>query len=175
VLVFSDRPLSGLRGARVGITGETSTSVELLRVLLALRYEVEPAAWVAAEEPCDAQLLIGDQAIRRVAGGPAATHVTDLGLEWRDWTGLPFVFARWAVASRLPLRERRAFEQALDTALDRGMAALPAIAAGRADLGWTAAQIESYLRNFAFRLGPDEEKGAAEFVRLRAQLGPLPC
>ena len=29
VLVFSDRPLSGLRGARVGITGETSTSVEL--------------------------------------------------------------------------------------------------------------------------------------------------
>jgi chorismate dehydratase len=101
--------------------------------------------------------------------------VTDLGLEWRDWTALPFAFARWAVASRLPLRERRAFEQAHDTALDRGMAALPAIAAGRADLGWTAAQIESYLRNFAFRLGPDEEKGAAEFVRLRAQLGPLPC
>jgi chorismate dehydratase len=101
--------------------------------------------------------------------------VTDLGLEWRDWTGLPFVFARWAVASRVPIRERRAFEQSLDAALDRGMAALPEIAASRPDLGWTAAQIESYLRNFAFRLGPDEEKGAAEFVRLRAQLGPPPC
>ncbi len=66
-------------------------------------------------------------------------------------------------------------EQALDAALDRGMAALPEIAATRRDLGWTAAQIESYLRNFAFRLGPDEEKGAAEFVRLRAQLGSLRC
>ena len=112
----------------------------------------------------------------RVQRHPAhQVDVTDLGLEWRDWTGLPFVFARWAVASRIPIRERRAFEQALDAALDRGMAALPEIAATRRDLGWTAAQIESYLRNFAFRLGPDEEKGAAEFVRLRTQLGPLPC
>ena len=63
VLVFSERPLSELGGARVGITGETSTSVELLRVLLALRYEGEPAAWVGPEEPSDAVLLIGDPAL----------------------------------------------------------------------------------------------------------------
>lgn len=175
VLVFSDHPLAALQGARVGITGETSTSVVLLRVLLALRHEVEPAAWVGPDEPCDAVLLIGDQAIRRATGGPPAAHVVDLGLEWREWTGLPFVFARWAVASRIPVGERRAFERALDGALDRGMAALPEIAARRPDLGWSPAEIESYLRNFAFRLGPDEEKGAAEFVRLRAQLGPRPC
>jgi len=175
VLVFSGRPLSELGGARIGITRETSTSVELLRVLLALRYEVEPAAWVEAEEPSDAVLLIGDQAIRRLTGGPSARCVTDLGLDWREWTGLPFVFARWAVASRVPAWERRAFESALDTALDRGLDALPAIAATRRDLGWTEAQVESYLHNFAFRLGPDEEKGAAEFVRLRSLIGSVPC
>jgi chorismate dehydratase len=175
VLVFSDRPLSALGGARVGITGETSTSVELLRVLLALRYEVEPAAWVTAAEPSDAVLLIGDQAIRRLTGGPGARHVADLGLEWREWTGLPFVFARWAVATRVPGAERRAFEAALDAALDRGMDALPAIADARRELGWTGAQIESYLRNFAFRLGPDEEKGAAEFIRLRSLVRPSLC
>lgn len=175
VLVFSERPFWELGGARIGITGETSTSVELLRVLLTLRYEVEPAAWVEAEEPSDAVLLIGDQAIRRVTGGPPARYVTDLGLDWREWTGLPFVFARWAVASRVPAGERRAFERALEAALDRGLDALPAIAGGRRDLGWTEAQVESYLRNFAFRLGPDEEKGAAEFIRLRSLIGPLPC
>jgi len=175
VLVFSDRPLSALGGARVGITEETSTSVELLRVLLALRYEVEPAAWVTAAEPCDAVLLIGDQAIRRLTGGPPGRYVADLGLEWREWTGLPFVFARWAVSSRVPVVERRAFEAALDVALDRGMDALAAIAATRRDLGWTSAQIESYLRNFAFRLGPDEEKGAAEFIRLRSLIRPSLC
>ena len=175
VLLFSDRPLSALGGARIGVTGETSTSVELLRVLLALRYEVEPAAWVDAEAPSDAVLLIGDQAIRRLTGGPRARHTTDLGLDWREWTGLPFVFARWAVASRVPAGERRAFERSLDLALDRGLEALPAIAGVRRDLGWSAAQVESYLRNFAFRLGPDEEKGAAEFIRLRGQLGPILC
>ena len=171
VLVFSDRPLAGLAGARIAVTLETSTSVELLRVLLALRYAVEPAAWVGPEETCDAQLLIGDHAIRRVTGGPPVRHVIDLAVEWRDWTGLPFVFARWAVAAGVPARERRRFESALDEALDRGLDALPEIAAARRDLGWTGAQVESYLRNFAFRLGPDEDKGAAEFIRLRGQIG----
>jgi len=175
VLVFSDRPLSELAGARVGITGETSTSVELLRVLLALRHGVEPAAWVGADEPCDAVLLIGDQAIQRLTRGPAAPHVFDLGLEWRDWTGLPFVFARWAVAARVPAPARRAFEAALDVALDQGMDALPRIAATHRDLGWSPAEVAAYLRNFSFRLGPDEEKGAAEFLRLRGQLGAGSC
>src|SRR5262245_55451088 len=49
VLVFSDRPLAQLAGVRIGVTGETSTSVELLRVLLAMRHVVEPAAWVGSE------------------------------------------------------------------------------------------------------------------------------
>jgi len=159
----------------VGITGETSTSVELLRVLLALRHGVEPAAWVGADEPCDAVLLIGDQAIQRLTRGPAAPHVFDLGLEWRDWTGLPFVFARWALAARVPAPERRAFEAALDAALERGMEALPRIAATHRDLGWSPAEVAAYLRNFSFRLGPDEEKGAAEFLRLRGQLGAGSC
>jgi chorismate dehydratase len=170
VLVFADRPLADLAGTRIAVTLETSTSVELLRVLLTLRYAVEPATWVGPDEPCDAQLLIGDQAIRRVTGGPPARHVIDLAVEWRDWTGLPFVFARWAVAARVQARERRRFESALDEALDRGLDALPEIASARRDLGWTGAQVESYLRNFAFRLGPDEEKGAAEFIRLRGQI-----
>jgi chorismate dehydratase len=175
VMVFSERPLARLGGARVGITGETSTSVELLRVLLAFRYEVEPAAWVEPDEACDAVLLIGDQAIRRLTHGPRSPWVVDLGLEWREWTGLPFVFARWAIASYVPAAERREFGNALERALIRGLGALDDIAATRRDLGWTAADVISYLRNFAFRLGPDEEKGAAEFVRLRGLVRSSAC
>lgn len=167
VLVFSERPLAALGGARIGVTAETATSVELLRVLFTLRYEAPPVAWVTPEEPCDALLLIGDQAIRRLTAGPRAACITDLGTEWREWTGLPFVFARWAVASRVPAAERRALETTLEAALEAGLAALPEIGAKRADTGWSAAEVESYLRGFSFRLGPDEEKGAAEFIRLR--------
>ena len=46
-----------LGGAVIGITPETSTSVQLLRVLLALKYEVTPRAWVGVDDPSDAVLL----------------------------------------------------------------------------------------------------------------------
>ena len=129
-----------------------------------------PRPGSAAEEPCDAAApdrRPGDPA--RSPRGPPARHVTDLGLEWRDWTGLPFVFARWAVAARVPAPERRAFEQrARRRARPRDGGPARDRRAPGATWAGAAAEVESYLRNFAFRLGPDEEKGAAEFLRLRA-------
>jgi len=40
-------------------------------------------------------LLIGDRAMRACL--PGFVHAYDLGQEWFDWTGLPFVYAVWAV------------------------------------------------------------------------------
>ena len=167
VFLFSDRPLRELGGAAIGVTPETSTSVQLLRTLLALKYEVAPRAWVGPDDPCDAVLLIGDAAIRALTSGHRLPRVTDLGVEWAEWTGLPFVFARWGVRPAVPAAERRAFERRLDRALDDGLAALPDIARARRDTGWGEAEVEAYLRGFAYRLGAGEEKAIAEFVRLQ--------
>src|SRR3990172_7806227 len=87
VLLFSDRPLSELGGAVIGVTEETSTSVQILKLLLSLKYEVIPRHWVGPDNPCDAVLLIGDRAIRALKLGPPFSHVTDLGSEWGRWTG----------------------------------------------------------------------------------------
>ena len=43
----------------------------------------------------DAVLLIGDRAMRVCL--PGFAHAYDLGQEWYDWIGLPFVYAVWAV------------------------------------------------------------------------------
>ncbi len=168
VLVFSERPLTELGGAVIGVTSETSTSVELLRVLLALKHEVAPAGWVTPDESCAATLLIGDEAIRRLTRGPAAPCVTDLGAEWSQWTGLPFVFARWAVRTVVPEAERLALASSLDRALDRGLESLSQIARARRDTGWREREVVAYLRGFTYRLGANEEKAMAEFNRLRA-------
>ena len=168
VFVFSHRPLAELGGAVIGVTPETATSIQLLRVLLALKYEVAPSAWVDVDEPADAVLLIGDAAIRALTTGSAYPRITDLGVEWTEWTGLPFVFARWGVSTRVPLAERHALRQHLDRALDAGMASLPEIARRRRDTGWSEAEVEAYLRGFNYRLGAAEDKAVAEFVRLRA-------
>lgn len=175
VLLFSNRPLSELGGRVIGVTDETSTSVQLLRLLLALKYGAVPRAWVGSEERCDAVLLIGDRAIRALKSGSRFSHVTDLGSEWVQWTGLPCVFARWAVRSSLPRAEQVSLWRALDEALDRGLAALPEIAGKRPDTGFTEAEVIAYLRGFTYRLGAEEEKAIAEFSRLRGFLGDGSC
>ncbi len=173
VFLFSGRPMADLAGARIAVTGETATSVRLLRLLLAFRYEVEPAALVPLDEPADAVLLIGDAALRARHGRWPFAHCVDLGEEWTGWTGLPCVFAAWAVRRDAGAEARSALGHALDQALEAGLGDLPAIARARRDVqawGLGEADIVAYLRGFAYRLGPDEEKAIAEFRRLLALL-----
>ena len=45
----------------------------------------------------DAAVLIGDTALRATYDAPRrGLDVYDLGAVWREWTGLPMVFAVWA-------------------------------------------------------------------------------
>lgn len=169
VFLFSSRPIAELAGARIAVTGETSTSVRLLRLLLAFRYEAPPAALVGLDEPADAALLIGDAALRARFGRWPHPHCADLGEEWTAWTGLPCVFAAWAVRSDVPADGQAALADALEQALQAGLADVPAIARARPDVrawGMSETDVVAYLRGFAYRLGPDEGKAMAEFRRL---------
>jgi chorismate dehydratase len=171
VFVFADRPLRELGGARIAVTGETSTSVRLLRILLAFRYEAAPPLLVAPDAVAEADLVIGDAALRALRRPPRPL-VIDLGLEWTAWTGLPAVFATWAIRRDVPPGGAAALAEALEASLRVGLARLPEIAAGYPDLGLTPAEVVTYLSRFTYRLGPDEDKAAAEFRRLLALLPP---
>jgi chorismate dehydratase len=166
VLLFADRPMGELGGRRIAVTGETSTSVRLLRILLAFRYEVPAPILVGLDEAADAALLIGDEALRARHGAWPHRFCHDLGEEWTTWTGQPMVFAAWAVRRDAPAPARQGLETALDSALETGLASLAAIAARRRDVGLSEAEIVEYLRSFTYRIGPDEEKAAAEYRRL---------
>jgi chorismate dehydratase len=170
VLLFADRPMRELGGRRIAVTGETSTSVRLVRILLAFRYEVPAPVLVGLDESADAVLLIGDEALRLRQGAWPRPFCHDLGEEWTTWTGQPMVFAAWAVRRDAPVAARRGLEMALGDALEVGLANLPAIAARRRDTGLSEAEIVEYLASFTYRIGPDEEKAAAEYRRLLALL-----
>jgi chorismate dehydratase len=170
VLLFSDRPMRELGGRRIAVTGETSTSVRLLRILLAFRYEVPAPTLVGLDETADAALLIGDAALRARQGPWPRPLCLDLGEEWTDWTGHPMVFAAWAVRRDAPAPARKGLETVLATALETGLASLPAIAARRRDVGLSEAEIIEYLRSFTYRIGADEEKAVAEYRRFLALL-----
>lgn len=167
VLLFSRRPANALAGALVSVTPETSTSIRLLRLLLGARRGLTGVRYVRGLEPAqaDALLLIGDRAMATRNRPPEGfVHTLDLGADWLEWTGLPFVYAVWVVRSALeaPLRaELRAF---LEASLAAGLASLPEIARREAIPGWSVAEMEGYLRRFHYRFGPEDQEGLERFA-----------
>ncbi len=89
-----------LRDVRsVALDPASMSSANLLRVLLAEYHGVRPEFGASG----DAQLLIGNQAIefRQAEEGKSDWKFFDLGEEWKRSTGLPFVFAVWALRSNV--------------------------------------------------------------------------
>jgi chorismate dehydratase len=97
VLLYASQPLEKVR--TIAVDDRSRSSVALLSILCAEHYNIEPELKPMPPDPsamlkqCDAALLIGDEALySRVSG--ARCH--DLGVDWRELTGQPFVYAFWA-------------------------------------------------------------------------------
>jgi chorismate dehydratase len=153
------------------------TSAALARIMLAERFGVSPVACPlplgdsTSDTNADAVLLIGDRAMRPPRESFAT--VWDLGEEWFEWTGLPFVFAMWVTRRGLQLGP---IESALSAARDRGLARIDQIAAREAaPLGISQSAARNYLtRNLHFQLGSAERSGLRLFRTLAAQHGLAP-
>src|SRR5205823_1921130 len=95
------------------------------------------------------------------------------GWEWADWTGLPFVYAVWAVREGVDLGS---VEQAFHEAKALGLARSGAIAqreapAQRVDSGY----VRRYLAHIIhYDLGPRELAGLRHYYSLAADLGLAP-
>lgn len=100
VLLFSRVPVEELNGQTILLSSESATSVNLLKILMTQRYHCNCCYTVNSQNIADALesfpalLLIGDAALR-ASINETELYVYDLGRIWRDWTGLPFVFALW--------------------------------------------------------------------------------
>jgi chorismate dehydratase len=172
VTLFSRQPWTGIR--RVALDEGSRASAALTQILLSRRYGVDaelvplPLASVAEEVDADAVLLIGDRAMRACL--PGFTHSFDLGAEWQEWTGLPFVYAFWAVRPGIDLGS---VEWALAEAKRRGCARIGEIAFREAPLlGLDAGFCRRYLANIIhFDLGTREQAGLEHFYRLACDLG----
>jgi len=145
------------------------TSAALVRILLDERYgthpetESLPLGESVSSTDVDAVLLIGDRAF----GTMDETFDTtwDLGEEWLNWTGLPFVFACWAARAETELTGAG---KILSEARNRGTARLSEIARREAPrLGISEQTAIRYLtENLHFQMGPAERRGLKLFHEL---------
>ncbi|MEO3776079.1 menaquinone biosynthesis protein [Micromonospora sp. B11E3] len=186
VNVVSTRPLAELDGARVALGSTSRTGVLLARLLLGERYGVNPEYFRCPPDltqmllEADAGVLIGDVALRALYEAPRrGLEVTDLGQAWRDWTGLPMVFAVWAVrrdfATAHPglvkevheafLRSRDLCLHELDQVAEAGARWEP----------FDADTLATYFRRLDFSLGERQVAGLREFARRAAEIGEAPA
>lgn len=184
VLLFSRGTLAEIAAAPIAVTGESATSVNLLKVLLREYCGAGEVVCKVPERPVEevavaggSALLIGDRALRLANVPWADGGIFDLGELWQRFTGLPFVFGLWIVrqASYQAQREEiRQFSRQLDRALALAFADLDGMAvriATEAPLGTEA--LAAYWRTVSYTLTPDHLRGLKLYFALCCKYGLL--
>ncbi|HVK16625.1 MAG TPA: menaquinone biosynthesis protein [Fimbriiglobus sp.] len=175
VTLFSRVPLAEVQS--IALDEGSRTSAALAQILLQTRYGVRPRVeqlpidTPADDLAADAVLLIGDRAMRACL--PGFPFAYDLGQEWADWTGLPFVYAVWAVRDGVDLRGT---EAAFVKAKQHGLSRVGLIAAREAPtLGLDPGYCRRYLSHIIhYDLGLREVAGLTRYHELAAELGLAP-
>jgi chorismate dehydratase len=186
VNLVSQVPLGALDGRPVALGSTSRTSVLLARMWLAAVHGVRPEYFECPPDlstmllEADAAVLIGDPALRATYEAPRrGLDVYDLGAVWREWTGLPMVFAVWAARREfadahpgLVKDVHTAFVTSRDTALDH----VDEVAAQAARWeNFDGPTLATYFRTLDFSLGPRQLDGLVEFSRRAAAAGVVPA
>src|SRR5215470_3865326 len=184
VNLVSTGPLAQVR--RVALGSTSRTGVLLARMLLADVYGNHPDFFRCPPDlgqmlrEADAGVLIGDVALRATYEAPGrGLAVTDLGAAWREWSGLPMVFAVWAVRRDFAAAHpglvkdvHEAFLRSRDLCLAELDEAAAAAARWEPFDGPTLA---SYFRTLDFSLGERQVAGLREFAARAAAIGEAPA
>lgn len=194
IVLVSRRPVDELDGRAVALPTASATSRVLLRILLETRLGLEPrwldfdqgagdplasassaSAGNGVGEPVDAALFIGDVALRRAP--QAGEAYLDLGAEWTEWTGLPFVYALWMVARDAIGRPETAEIHRRFLAQKDGLAiGMNRLAEGAAPrFGLPSDRLRSYWRRIRYDLDESMRAGLEHFLSLAADLGEAPA
>jgi chorismate dehydratase len=182
ILLVSKLPLDTIK--TVAADTSSRTSVALLKIIFKKwwRANAQQPEFAPVDpdlkkmlKQCDAALLIGDPALQ--IDPRKYDTVIDLGEEWHKRTGLPFIFAFWAVR-RAALKDHplgsdlpRIFQQSRDHGL-QNVSALAREWAARA--GISEQRVADYLaKDIDFALGQEELKGLYAFYKLAREVGVI--
>lgn len=165
VLLVSRGPIEEVK--RVALDQNSRTSVALVRILLQERWGIHPEYVHERPDPermlseADAALLIGDPALKVER---EKYKVWDLAAEWNALTGLPFVFAVWAVRPEVYLPDLPFY---FKSSLRYGLSSVDTLSReAAAELGLESSEVRSYLTdNLAYFMRQEEIAGLEEFYR----------
>ncbi len=115
--------------------------------------------------------MIGDAALRSSFEDPTPHY--DLGRLWLERTGLPMVFAVWAVREPAP-DGIGALEEALVASVQLARSEPEQLAFEASErYGYPAGFVARYFEKLRYRFGPRERAGLYTFLELAQQVGEL--
>ena len=161
VALFSQVPMEQVEC--VYLDYQSRTSVALAKVLLTQYWKKEVAFIAATEGYIDqisgttAGVIIGDRALASLS---RFEHVYDLGLVWKQHTGLPFVFAAWVANKPIPAE----FMEAFDAANGYGLLHLEEVIALIPAHEQVYNLHKYYTQNISYELTPEKRAGLAQFL-----------
>jgi len=171
VLLVSRVPIAEIK--KVALDQNSRTSAALIRILLKERYGLTPEYLHERPDPermlaeADAALIIGDPALKVERD---RYLILDLAAEWNALTGLPFVFAVWAVRPGVDLPDLPFY---FKSSLRYGLSSVDTVSReAAAELGLDSGEVRSYLtENLSYFLRREEIQGLEEFYRRAHQHG----
>ncbi|MCE0499710.1 MAG: menaquinone biosynthesis protein [Methylacidiphilales bacterium] len=146
----------------VALDPASKTSNHLLRVLLQKYYRLDPV-YVSPGETAEGRLLIGDPAIAYRQSNPNERYL-DLAQSWHAHTGMPFVFAVWAVRRDAP--DPAALAHKLRLAARSGLAA-------RHEIARTPFEHRYLTDHLYYRLEDPQKKAISAFAADLVEIGRL--
>jgi len=114
VFIFSKVPAGEIKTVR--LDSHSRTSNNLAKVLLKFHFQQMVSYSTDPDEDTDAIVLIGD---RTFGKKEEFAYAYDMGEEWMNFTGLPFVYAAWVANKPIPQSFVNDFNEALSFGLSK--------------------------------------------------------
>lgn len=161
VAIFSQVPIEEIK--TVYLDYQSRTSVRLAQLLLTKHWnktvELKPANenYIDYINGTTAGVIIGDRALKQLTN---FEYIYDLAEAWKDFTGLPFVFAAWVANKDLPEDFVNAFNEANALGLQHIDEIVAAHPFPYYDLH------DYYTKRIHYRIDAEKQKGLNKFLEM---------
>ncbi len=167
VCLFSNTPLGQCH--TIILDSESRTSVALTKVLLR-DYFKQKITFIESYNGYEAELndgvaglIIGDRSFK---WHRHYAHIYDLGHYWKQFTGLPFVFAAWVSNAALDNAFAEDFNVALASGIQSMNKWLPAFQSLYSDISLN----DYFTQNISYQLDDEKRKAIELFLKLSKDL-----
>lgn len=161
VCLFSEVPIDQIE--TILLDYQSQTSVALLKILLREHWKITPVlqsseiGYEASIKDNVAGLVIGDRALMQ---RNKSNYIYDLGLAWKEMTGMPFVFAVWVSNKKITDDFIKNFNQATGEGLNNLDTILSGIVFPHYDMQYY------YTKNINFLLDSKKQESLKMFLAM---------